>query len=131
MKFEKNNKYFTISVYVVMSILLTILGAFLLINFKLMGGYIVAVVKWFFDLIKPLVFGLVIAYLLDPLTELYERRLKSVLKKDKINRAYPTTLTVLTFLVFVTGFLVMIGLNIKSVVGGQAAENFKGSIMQY
>lgn len=131
MKFEKNSKYFTISVYVVGSILITILAAFLLINFKLMGGYIAAFIKWAFDLLKPLIFGFIIAYLLDPLTDFFERWLKKITKKETIKRSYSTLLTLLTFIVIISLFIVLIVMNVKKVIGGEAVKNLQDSVTQY
>ncbi|MEG0319597.1 MAG: hypothetical protein RR627_06840, partial [Niameybacter sp.] len=131
MKFEKNNKYFTVSVYVVGSILVTILSAFLLINFKLMGGYIAQFIGWLYGLLKPLIFGLVIAYLLDPLTTFFERWIKKLFKKKNIDRNYPTVLTLVSFLVIVGLFSLLIVLNVKKVIGGGAVKNLQDSLTQY
>ena len=131
MKFEKNNKYFTISVYVVSSILITILGAFLLINFKLMGGYIARFIKWTFDLLKPLIWGFIIAYLLDPLTDFYERWLKRITKKEGIKRSYPTLLTLITFIIVIVLFISLVTINVRKVIGGDAVKNLQDSLTQY
>lgn len=131
MKFEKNNKYFTISVYVVSSILITILGAFLLINFKLMGGYIARFIKWILDLLKPLIWGFIIAYLLDPLTDFYQKWLKGMTKKQEIKRSYATLLTLLTFIIVIGLFIILITFNVKKVIGGDAVKNLQDSLTQY
>lgn len=131
MKFEKNNKYFTISVYVVVSVLLTVLGTFLLINFKLIGGYIATFIGWLFSLLKPLIFGFIIAYLLDPLTDFYERLIKRITKKEKVKRNYPTLLTLLTFLIIVSLLIVLIVINVRKVIGGGAVKNLQDSLIQY
>lgn len=131
MKFEKNNKYFTISVYAVSSVLFTVLGTFLLINFKLIGGYIATFIKWLFDLLKPLIFGFIIAYLLDPLTDFYERLIKRFTKKEKVKRNYPTFLTLFTFLVIVGVLVTLIVINVRKVIGGGAVKNLQDSLMQY
>lgn len=131
MKFEKNNKYFTISVYAVGSILMTLLIGLILIRFKVVGGYIAIFIKWFFDLIEPLLFGLIIAYLLDPLTDLYDRMLKKLLKKDSINRSYSTFLTLLSFLLILTVFSIVVVINVKKVIGGEAVKNLQDSLTQY
>ncbi|WP_053985337.1 AI-2E family transporter [Niameybacter massiliensis] len=131
MKFEKNNKYFTISVYIVVSILVTILGAFLLINFKLMGGYIATFVKWLFDLFKPLIFGIIIAYLLDPLTHFFERWIKRIFHKESVNRSWPTLFTLLTFILIVLLFTLVIVMNVRKVIGGGAIQNLQDSLTGY
>lgn len=131
MKFEKNNKYFTISVYAVGSVLVTLLIGLILVRFKVVGGYIATVIKWFFDLLGPLIFGLIIAYLLDPLTDFYDRMLKRLLKKDSINRSYSTLLTLLSFLLILIIFSVIVVINVRKVIGGGAVKNLQDSLTQY
>lgn len=131
MKFEKNNKYFTISVYVVVSILSTVFATFLLINFKLIGGYIATFIKWIFDLLKPLIFGFIIAYLLDPLTDFYERWLKRLGKKEKSKRSFATLLTLISFISAVGALVILVAVNVKKVIGGGAVKNLQDSLMQY
>ena len=131
MKFEKNNKYFTISVYAVGSVLVTLLIGLILVRFKVVGGYIATVIKWFFDLLGPLIFGLIIAYLLDPLTDFYDRMLKRLLKKDSINRSYSTLLTLLSFLLVLIIFSVVVVINVRKVIGGGAVKNLQDSLTQY
>lgn len=131
MKFEKNNKYFTISVYAVGSVLVTLLIGLILVQFKVVGGYIATFIKWFFDLLGPLIFGLIIAYLLDPLTDFYDRSLKRLLKKENINRSYSTLLTLLSFLLVILIFSVIVAINVRKVIGGGAVKNLQDSLTQY
>lgn len=131
MKFEKNNKYFTISIYAVGSVLVTLLIGLILVRFKVVGGYIATVIKWFFDLLGPLIFGLIIAYLLDPLTDFYDRMLKRLLKKDSMNRSYSTLLTLLSFLLVLIIFSVVVVINVRKVIGGGAVKNLQDSLTQY
>lgn len=131
MKFEKNNKYFTISVYVVGSILVTVLATFLLINFKLIGGYIATFIKWIFDLLKPLIFGFIIAYLLDPLTDFYEKALKRLGKREKSKRSFATLLTLLSFIGVVGALVILVVINVKKVLGGGVVKNLQDSLTQY
>lgn len=131
MKFEKNSKYFTISVYAVGSVLVTLLIGLILVQFKVVGGYIATFIKWFFDLLGPLIFGLIIAYLLDPLTDFYDRSLKRLLKKENINRSYSTLLTLLSFLLVILIFSVIVAINVRKVIGGGAVKNLQDSLTQY
>lgn len=82
-----NKKYFEISMYVIF----TCVVIFLLIRFTdqlpLIAGTVGSVTKWILTIIKPVIIGFIIAYLLFPMLEKLEallRKLKPLKKKNSV-----------------------------------------------
>ncbi|MEG0706260.1 MAG: AI-2E family transporter [Cellulosilyticaceae bacterium] len=76
MKFENNNKYFTIAVYIVASTLVVIGIGIALMNIQVIWGGLVKIITRILELLKPLIIGIAIAYLLDPIVEFYANKCK-------------------------------------------------------
>lgn len=98
MKIEWNRKYNTIAVYVL--IVVAILALFVMAVFNL-GGIMAAVSKTL-GILMPIIVGVVIAFILNPIVMFFERRLfRPLFKKKprhKLARALSVTVTlVLTF----------------------------------
>ena len=69
-KFTKNNNYFTISVYAFVTILLAAFGIKIIYNFEETKS----IVEGFFSVIGPFLAGLLIAYMINPLSEFLSRK---------------------------------------------------------
>ena len=80
-------KYLQISLYVIF----TVIVIFLLISIMRNSGNILSVVgktvDWFSIITKPIAFGFIIAYLLYPLVNFFEKKLDKL--KDKIHHVKP------------------------------------------
>ncbi|GAB6169744.1 AI-2E family transporter [Clostridium carnis] len=70
--FNKYIKYKEIIIAIVFSILVSVVGAKLIDNYP----YFFGIIKKLFSLIVPFIYGLVIAYILNPLVKLLEKRFK-------------------------------------------------------
>lgn len=147
MKFESNNKYFTIAVYIVVSTLVVIGIGIALVNIQSIWGGLAKIIGKILTLLKPLIIGIVIAYLLDPIVEFYANKCKSnplcqmkIRKKQKKDKKPPysntsrtigTFLTVITLIATIGLFVLIIALNVNTVLDSKSVEGIMSGIQQY
>nr|WP_315103824.1 AI-2E family transporter [uncultured Catonella sp.] len=82
-----NKKYFEISMYVIFTCIVIFLLSRFTDKLPLIAGTIGSVIKWIITIIKPVIIGFVIAYLLFPMLEKLEdllRKLKPLKKKNSV-----------------------------------------------
>lgn len=79
MKVNWNTKYTTISVYTVLTFAACLVVYALLFNFTVLGDFI----KKFCSIIAPILWGLVIAYLVNPIMKWFEIKLKKPIENNK------------------------------------------------
>lgn len=125
MKFEKNNRYFTIALYAFGVIAASIILIFVLISpDKLLGG-----ISKTISILTPLIIGFAIAFILNPLLKWFEKTVfKKVLVKDtqkKSKRALSLVCTYLSFLGILSLFFVLIVPSIAKSVS-DLANNIQG-----
>lgn len=98
MKINWNEKYTTVSVYTVITFTACIVVYAFIINFTGIGGIIHTVL----DVTSPVIWGLIIAYLLNPVMKWIEKRLKKFTektkKRPKLTRAVSVTITMIVFI---------------------------------
>ncbi len=98
MKINWNTKYTTISVYTVLTFTACLVVYALLFNFTGLGDFI----EKFLSIIAPITWGLVIAYLVNPIMKWFEKRLKKLTEKNKphfkLNRIISLSIAMLLFL---------------------------------
>lgn len=96
LKINWNEKYNTISVYTILTFGACILVYALIFNFTAIGGIIGTIVS----VTSPIIWGLVIAYLLNPIMMWTENNLKKLIKKKKpkLNRVISVIITMIIFL---------------------------------
>lgn len=156
MKFENNNKYFTIAVYIVVSTLVVIGIGIALMNIQVIWGGLVKIITRILELLKPLIIGIAIAYLLDPIVEFYANKCKwnplckmkhrkeknNKLEKDNREKDNPvedkntsrtmgTFLTVMTLIAIIGLFILIIALNVNAVLDSKRVEGLMAGIHQY
>lgn len=71
MEFDFNTKYTTVAVYSLIVLLFTVLCVFAGLYFSSIIGWI----AFFFDILKPLIYGFIFAFMFCPLLRLFEERL--------------------------------------------------------
>lgn len=64
-KFERNNKYYTICVYALITVLLCTIGIKLIINWDSTKSFIGTIL----DVLQPFIIGMFIAYIINPMTK--------------------------------------------------------------
>lgn len=97
MKFQPNNKYNTIAVYAIVVIFICILFVVMLTNINA----VLSVIGKIFKVIAPILIGLVIAYILNPVEVFIEDTvLSTIFKKDKASKAFRKTSVFITMILF-------------------------------
>ena len=98
MKINWNSKYTTISVYTIITFSVCVLIYAVLFNFTMMGDFIRKMTK----ILAPIIWGVVIAYLVNPIMKWFERKLQKPIEKNrphfKIVRILSLTLAMVVFL---------------------------------
>lgn len=140
MKFKPNDRYFTIAVYTVVTVCILIVCVFIMFHIKIIGGYLIDLVGTVISLFKPLVFGLIIAYLLEPMVALYDKRCfglyikktkNKALNNDRDKRGIATLLAFLTLVGIVGLFILMIRTNMERVMGTFSTTHMHKNIQGY
>lgn len=152
MKLEKNNKYYTLSVYTIITVLTIIMITLGVLHYKEVLLFILKIIKSIWCLFMPLLIGMIVAYLLDPFVEFYDKKCKNmhfktfkikgfhigkrpihkkVAKKENKVRTMPTLLTFLTLIAVLGVFILIITMNIKEVVGSTSIRNISISMNKY
>ncbi len=99
-QFYKNNKYYTISIYTIITI------TFLAVIVKLIWKWTstIAAIESIFNMLAPFLIGMLIAYVLNPLVKLFDGKIFEKLFKMK-NRNMRKGLSILISYVLVIGLL--------------------------
>ncbi len=97
MRQEQNKKYMTIAIYAVGIIFVGIIFAFVLWNFDKISGFFGRLL----NICSPIMYGALIAYILNPLMKIFEDKLLKKRAGDGLSRTARRTLAVLlTFFAF-------------------------------
>ena len=107
MKFEKNNKYFTIAIYS----FLVIAAAIILIFSFIFPERVLGIFTFTMNMLLPVILGFAIAFILNPLVNLFENKVFSKLfKKAKKGtlRALSLVATYIIFLGLIAAFLTIV-----------------------
>ncbi|MEE1071901.1 MAG: AI-2E family transporter [Cellulosilyticum sp.] len=146
MKLQKNNRYFNIAAYTVISCLIVLVGVFILLNFRLVWQWLKEVIELIYVIIEPLLIGLILAYLLDPIVDFYEKRWQSIREKREVHlegcqqrqgkkrwhvRTVPTLLTFITLMSIMGLFILMIRMNIQQLAIDFSIDELENSITGY
>ena len=95
-KFEKNKKYYTVSIYVIITVVISAFALKVIWNWASTMHFINKII----DVLMPFLIGIFIAYLMNPLVRLLDRNIfKKIfrIKKDSIRKV----LSILIAYVFV------------------------------
>ena len=109
MKPQWNKKYTTIAVYTAIVSILGVLCVFFFLNFDHLGSYL----SKLFKILSPLIYGAVIAYLLNPVLRMFEEKVFRGRKSGKglsrtARRGLSVAATMLSFFVVLALFIWMI-----------------------
>ncbi|MBC7958508.1 MAG: AI-2E family transporter [Vallitaleaceae bacterium] len=106
-----NTKYSTISAYVIITTVIIFLLAFVTMNMKDIFTNILDFMKYLLDILFPVIIGVIIAYVLDPLVGLFERNFKKIkflkFKKTKKYRTIAVFTSIILVVVVVSGLITM------------------------
>lgn len=108
MKINWNEKYTTISVYTVLTFAACIIVYALIINFTVIGDILGKI----FSAASSMIWGLVIAYILNPVMMWIEKKVKKLTEKNKprkkLSRVISVILTMIVFLAIVAALCAII-----------------------
>ncbi len=108
MKINWNSKYNTISIYTILTFTACLVVYAILFNFTIVGK----VIKTFLSVAAPITWGLVIAYLVNPIMMLAERRIKKFTERKKphprLNRIIATAIAMTVFIAIISALLAII-----------------------
>lgn len=123
MKFDFNKKYTTIAAYTVITFSICLLLVVVVLNAGVISGYIKSVA----NVLAPVTWGIVIAYLANPIMKVIEKFLKKIFDKEKphpkLTRGLATTFSLVLLLAVVVALIaILLPQVMDSVVG--IANNF-------
>ena len=108
MKFKRNDKYATIMMYVIFTLIIAAVIALVFFKFsaiKSIGSAIMAA-------LAPVTYGFIIAYLCNPLVKLFEKRVfkfkKAKKDKKRLKRALSIIVTFIIVFAFIAAFLLLL-----------------------
>lgn len=108
MKINWNTKYNTISIYTVLTFTACLVVYAILFNFTIVGR----VIKTFLSVAAPITWGLVIAYLINPIMMSVEKRTKKITESKKphpkLNRIIAVAAAMLVFIAIISALLAII-----------------------
>lgn len=108
MKVDWNKKYNTIAVYSVLTFLVCLLLYLVMKNVTVIGG----IISKALDVTSPIIWGIVIAYLINPIMMWTEKALAKLTSRKKphakLNRVLATIISVVIFLAAITAFFMII-----------------------
>lgn len=126
MKFRRNEKYDTVAVYAFLTVTVSVLICLAIANFTSLWG---ALGK-FFEVMAPITYGAVIAYLINPIMNLFERKVFLFKKAKKDRRKLKRILSMLCAYILViallTAFVILLVPQIVT-----SYQNLTGQISTY
>ena len=126
MKFRRNEKYDTIAIYAFLTVVASLLICLAVSNLTSLWHTL----GKFFEIISPITYGAVIAYLLNPMVRLFENKVFKFKKAKKNRRKLRRVLSIVcTFVIaaaLITAFIVLLVPQIAS-----SYEDLSGQISTY
>lgn len=148
MKLEKNNRYFNIAVYTFCTCIAIVIATCIFLRLNLIWQIIKVGLGLIYTLLEPLIIGIVIAYLLDPVVDFYEHRWYKIASSNKFRshkqphldevknkrwhtRTMPTLLTFITLISIIGIFILMIMMNVEQISDSFTLSSLKESMTYY
>jgi predicted PurR-regulated permease PerM len=113
MKIDFNRKYTTISVYSIITFAICLLMVMIAVRFSTLTGYI----KRAFEILAPITWGLVIAYILNPVMVTIEKPIKKLTGKHKPHPRLDRFISItITFIITIAALSALIAIIIPQVL---------------
>ena len=118
MKVEFNKKYTTISIYTIITFAICLLMIVLIQKSEVIAGYLKEIAR----VLAPVTWGIVIAYIANPIMVWFERKLKKVIEKKKkhpkIVRVLSVSISIILLVAILTSLIaILLPQVIDSIVG--------------
>jgi len=127
MKFDFNRQYTTIAIYALAVFVLTFLIAAAFLNIGIFFGWLRSTIGF----ARPFVFGLAIAFLLNPMLRLFDDRLLPRLFKNKLKRSHSRAISIiLTYVIAFTLIALFIALAFPQIIAsvGSLVDNISAYV---
>lgn len=143
MKFNLDKQYMKISFHVILTVVVLYIILFAIQKIGAIISFISVASSQVLSLLSPLIFGVIVAYLLDPLVDFYQRKLfapkmagktagiKKKKEKDHTRRLGATVCTYITIVVFFVVIGLMLSWSVGSHKGLQSMDNAPAAIEQF
>lgn len=103
MKFEWNKKYAQIAFWVCLVVLFTVICVFFFLNYNNFGAYAAKIIS----VLNPIVYGVVIAYVLNKILKIFENKVFKFLDKKEGRARLKRTLSILCTYITVIAFIAL------------------------
>lgn len=116
LRLQFNKKYTTISLYVIFTVLIIFLLAYTATRIEDIFRYISGMLSYISHLLTPVIVGIVMAYILDPLVDMFEKLYKKVrILKFKNEKKYRSLSVFSCILLILVLLLLLMGIFIFSI----------------
>lgn len=126
LKVDFNKKYDTIAVYCVLTFAVCLLMVLICLRFSVVAGWI----KDFFRVIAPVTWGVVIAYICNPIMKFFERNIRKLTDRKKSHpklvRALSVAISMTVLIAILVGLLIIVISQIT-----ESLEEILSSIPEY
>ena len=94
---------------------------------------ILQVFRYFFNLFTPVIIGLILAYILNPLVNLFKKYVLKKMKREGLKHTFSVLLAVLSFVVAVVGLLILLVPSVIESVRNmyQNFSSYRGNLERY
>lgn len=130
MKFKLNRKYVDIGIHVTLFGVISFICIFIVLNINSVFGYILRFLSTTLSLLSPLFFGLIFAYLLDPLVIFLDRKVTNK-KSNRKNRFIGTLIAYILVIMFLFIISYSISLNFKNNTDFKFSQNIIDAIEEF
>ncbi|ONI45050.1 hypothetical protein AN641_04980 [Candidatus Epulonipiscioides gigas] len=131
MKIEKQNKYYTICVYTVISVVITMLICVCIIKFVPIINWIKEIIGITISILMPLFIGLLLAYLIEPIVDLYIASINAKRLSPPQIRGLATAFSIITVLGLIGIFIIMVVMNIQQVINETDIKGISQTVKAY
>ena len=135
LKNQYNKKYTTISLYVILTVLIIFVLAYITTRLEDAFKIVKNVISYILKLFSPVFVGLIIAYILDPLVESFEKHIRKIkflkFKNDKKYRTISVISCVVLVLLLIIFLLVAFVFGITKQFSGIKFEEFIELLTNY
>lgn len=126
MKFKRNEKYETISAYVILTFCVCLLILIMLFKFSILQAFAHKLLK----VTAPVIWGIVIAYLLSPIQRVIEKCISKLTNRKKERRTLTRVLSItFTILLFILAFVALIANIVPELI--DSITNIFGNMQSY
>lgn len=96
-----NQKYFILAIYIIILCVIIFVLKKIADYFPEIMSWLMTKIKWLFNVLKPILYGFIFAYLLRPVMLFFEKKIKRIKFLRKTSRGISVVLTLILFVGFI------------------------------